>query len=80
MKTPEQIMTDVANNHSYDSWYELVSDCHRESAIDYTKEVCELYAAQFQPRLTDEQIDAMFPVDKNGESSFSLSVLYGIAV
>lgn len=46
MKTPEQIMTEFANEHSYTSWSELMYDSHDDVIKDYTKEVMQIYALQ----------------------------------
>lgn len=41
--TPEEIMTKVANKHSYETWGELMYDTHEHSQIKYTKEVMKIY-------------------------------------
>jgi len=45
-KTPEQIMKEFANEHSYNSWGELMYDTHEHTQIEYTKEVMKIYAKQ----------------------------------
>lgn len=46
IQTPEEIMKEFANQHSYETWGELMYDCHEHSQIQYTKEVMEIYAHQ----------------------------------
>lgn len=46
IQTPEEIMKQFANDHSYESWGELMYDCHEHTQIEYTKEVMEIYAHQ----------------------------------
>jgi len=47
-KTAEEIMVKVANEHSYESWGELMYDTHEHSQIEYTKQAMEEYANQFK--------------------------------
>lgn len=47
IKTCLQIMTEFANEHSYDTWDELMYDTHDIFQIQYTKEVMRIYASQF---------------------------------
>ena len=47
-KTPEDIMREFANEHSYDHWWELMYDSHSHTIIEYTKEVMQLYHKQFE--------------------------------
>lgn len=44
MITPEELMTKFANKHSYNTWDELMYDCHPHSQIEYTKRVMLIYA------------------------------------
>lgn len=44
--TPEEIMTQFANEHSYETWGELMHDTHEHSQIEYTKQVMIIYAEQ----------------------------------
>ena len=46
MKSPEQIMKEFANTHSYESWDELMYDTHDLFQIIYTKEVMIEFAKQ----------------------------------
>lgn len=54
MKTPEQILIEVANEHSYNDWGELMYDTHESSQIEYTKEAMEIYANQQNTALQTE--------------------------
>jgi hypothetical protein len=38
MTRAEKILKDSANSHSYESWPEMVYDCHDQIVIDYTAE------------------------------------------
>ena len=44
--TPEEIMTMVANEHSYQTWDELMNDSHPHWQIACTKEAMERYHEQ----------------------------------
>jgi hypothetical protein len=44
--TPEEIMTMVANEHSYETWDELMNDSHPHWQIACTKEAMERYHEQ----------------------------------
>lgn len=59
MLTPEEIMTNVANEHSYETWDELMHDSHPHWQIHCTKEAMERYAKQF-----------MFQYDKISDKVF----------
>jgi len=48
MKTPEEIMQEFAEEHSYSSWGELMYDTHENVQIKYTKEVMKLYHEQME--------------------------------
>ena len=48
IKTAKEIMLQFANEHSYESWGELMYDTHEPVQVDYTKQVMELYHAQYQ--------------------------------
>jgi len=45
-RTPEEIMKDFANEHSYETWGELMYDTHEHTQIEYTKAVMEIFASQ----------------------------------
>ena len=55
--TPEEIMKKFANEHSYESWGELMYDTHEHIQIEYTKEVMELYHEQFDMKKELAKID-----------------------
>lgn len=40
----DEILKKVANEHSYETWGELMYDTHEHSQIEYTKEVMFIYA------------------------------------
>lgn len=61
MKTAEEIMREVANNHSYETWGDLMYDCHEDSQREYTKEVALLFHSQFYP--TDEEIEKQAQIE-----------------
>jgi len=42
--TPKEILQKHANEHSYDSWYELMNDTHEECQLDYTIDAMEEFA------------------------------------
>ena len=44
--TPEQIMQEFANKHSYETWGELMYDTHENIQIIYTKEVMMIFGKQ----------------------------------
>lgn len=48
--TSEQVMLKFANKHSYNTWDELVNDCHAHTIIEYTKKVMQIYARQFKAK------------------------------
>ena len=48
IKTADEIILQFTNEHSYESWGELMYDTHEPVQVDYTKQVMELYHAQFQ--------------------------------
>ena len=50
MKKAEVIMHEIANEHSYDDWGELMNDCHPSLQEACTKEAMEAYANQFRTR------------------------------
>jgi hypothetical protein len=68
----EEIMTKVANEHSYETWGELMYDTHEPSQIEYTKQAMEEYAsiklAEYKAELT-EKVKCMdgirFDIGKN---------------
>ena len=45
-KTPEQIMQEFANEHSYETWGELMYDTHESMQVIYTKEVMMIFGRQ----------------------------------
>lgn len=53
IKTAKEIILQFANEHSYESWGELMYDTHEPVQVDYTKQVMELYHAQFQHPVPD---------------------------
>lgn len=46
MKTPEEYMTQFAQEHSYESWDELMYDTHDIFQIQYTKELLLIFARE----------------------------------
>ena len=44
--TQEEIMKQFANEHSYESWGELMYYTHKHSQIEYTRAVMLIYAQQ----------------------------------
>lgn len=46
MRQAEQIMKEFANEHSYETWDELMYDSHGHIQIEYTKEVLHIYAKE----------------------------------
>ena len=44
--TKEQILEKVANEHSYDSWGELMYDTHEQSQIEYTCQAMSEWESQ----------------------------------
>lgn len=43
-KTPEEILKEFANEHSYESWYELMYDTHEKCQLEYTIEAMMIFA------------------------------------
>lgn len=39
LPTAEELMTKAANEHSYETWGEMMYDTHEHSQIEYTREV-----------------------------------------
>lgn len=70
----EEILTQVANEHSYETWGEMMYDTHEHSQVEYTKEAMLLFANQpvtFNPprppkeeaeRLLDEHYDVSIDI------------------
>lgn len=52
--TPEEIMTKVANEHSYETWSELMYDSHDFYQIECTKEAMLIYAEEVLKNLNKE--------------------------
>lgn len=53
-----EIMTQVANEHSYETWGEMMYDTHEHSQVEYTKEAMEIYRNQpnpFTPKRTAKE-------------------------
>ena len=46
MKTINEILLDVANSHSYETWSELMNDTHEHSQLEYTEEAMKIYSEQ----------------------------------
>lgn len=65
MLTPEEIMTIVANEHSYETWDKLMYDSHPHWQIHCTKEAMERYADQF--RFQDNEADGIVFCGKCGK-------------
>ena len=40
----DEILMKIANEHSYETWGELMYDTHEHSQIEYTKEAMFIYA------------------------------------
>jgi hypothetical protein len=53
IKSPEQILQEFANEHSYETWAELMYDCHDKCINDYTKEVMEIYALSVMNEISE---------------------------
>lgn len=66
--TAEEIMTMVANEHSYESWGELMYDSHDHWQVQCTKEAMERYAASLTPNkgLTEEEVELIEYVSDAG--------------
>lgn len=59
-KTPEEIMTEFANNHSYNDWGELMYDSHDFYQISCTKEVMIEFAKEMAWKLWQMKDDGYF--------------------
>ena len=46
-KSPEDILTEIANTNSYESWGELMYDSHDQFQVEYTIDAMIEYASQF---------------------------------
>jgi len=44
----EKIMTEVANEHSYETWGKMMYDTHEHSQIGYTAQAMQLVAVRFK--------------------------------
>jgi hypothetical protein len=61
--TPEELMTNFANKHSYDTWDELMYDSHAEWQIEYTKRVMLIYARMQAKKLSLSDVMPSLPDD-----------------
>jgi hypothetical protein len=59
--TPEEIMKNFANTHSYESWDELMYDSHDFYQIQCTKEVMVEFAKQMAWEVWQEMDEYNFP-------------------
>jgi hypothetical protein len=65
MKTPENIMTEYANSHSYESWDELMFDSHSFYQIECTKGVMIEFARQMTQEIWHEMdLEILQPFDQ----------------
>ena len=46
MKTAEEILIEIANDESYDTWYELMYDTHANYQLEITKKAMYVFAKQ----------------------------------
>lgn len=53
MDAREEILKKVANNHSYETWGELMYDSHEHWQIHCTKEAMEEYASPLKERIKE---------------------------
>ena len=73
----EEIMTQVANEHSYETWGELMNDIHEHSQIDYTKEAMHehtrLHLEAMLSEITsgDEKVLLKRDIEKTGNNYIS---------
>ncbi len=72
MKTKDEILTEFANDNSYEGWGELMFDSHDVSQIVDTKEVMELYSNQ---QLTEYKRKLKEAIPKNEEWAYMPDLL-----
>lgn len=46
MKTKDEILLELANENSYDTWVELIYDCNSQSQIEYTGQAMQQFSDQ----------------------------------
>lgn len=56
------ILLKFANDHSYDTWPEMVNDCHDQVIIEYTVEAMQEHASNEKAKSIRDAIDCFEPL------------------
>ena len=72
----EEILKEVANNHSYEDWGEYMHDTHPHTQEEAAMEAMDIWAKQYGNWLLKKCFPGMLPVNDNPRENDELYDLY----